>query len=167
MCDKGEPTSVTGTVLLHHCAPTWYVLDVFRVTCTENTPAAYTANVVVVVAYEIPGAPAYIRRLADGSSPTQGSLALLLTNIIAGGGTIATQLLASGLIGFTAWSHWREIKEFVHTSVATGGLSRSIVTMALLVESGIVYTCIWVCNNQRRPLLEVERQPDRIRSHHE
>ncbi|VDC07997.1 unnamed protein product [Peniophora sp. CBMAI 1063] len=57
--------------------------------------------------------------------------------------TTICQVFSSAMIGYKAWSHWREIKEFINASA-----SRRLVPMLLLiVEIGAVYSALWIWFN--------------------
>ncbi|KAI0311323.1 hypothetical protein OF83DRAFT_770099 [Amylostereum chailletii] len=55
--------------------------------------------------------------------------------------SLATNIWATALVAHKAWSHRRELRKYVQ-----GGSGRSQVekVMALLVESGAIYCCIWI-----------------------
>ncbi|KZV75523.1 hypothetical protein PENSPDRAFT_70944 [Peniophora sp. CONT] len=57
--------------------------------------------------------------------------------------TAAGQVFASSLIGYKAWRHWKEVKDFMDNSGARGS-QRSISLMLLIVETGIAYTLLWI-----------------------
>ncbi|EIM84382.1 uncharacterized protein STEHIDRAFT_112776 [Stereum hirsutum FP-91666 SS1] len=54
--------------------------------------------------------------------------------------SLATNILGTGLIAYKAWQHRRSMKMYI------AGASRMTIvetTLALLVESGVVYCCVW------------------------
>ncbi|VDC07956.1 unnamed protein product [Peniophora sp. CBMAI 1063] len=54
--------------------------------------------------------------------------------------TTACQVFASTMIGYKAWSHWKEIKEFVGPTNSR----RTIHILVLIVETGLIYAALWI-----------------------
>ncbi|KZV74219.1 hypothetical protein PENSPDRAFT_749519 [Peniophora sp. CONT] len=95
-------------------------------------------NAVVFVAIELPTAPANILYLGDidkhGGAVVCG---------ISMGWTAFCNVLGTSLIGYKAWVHRRDLKQLLN-----GGSRKSYAgrILALLVESGLIYSALWVLN---------------------
>ncbi|KAH8991857.1 hypothetical protein EDB86DRAFT_2933376 [Lactarius hatsudake] len=58
------------------------------------------------------------------------------------GPTLATNLISTGLIAWKAWQHRVSVRK--HLGEGTGSVRVDRV-FALLIESGFIYCCLWVC----------------------
>ncbi|PIL26809.1 hypothetical protein GSI_11070 [Ganoderma sinense ZZ0214-1] len=80
----------------------------------------------------------------DGESPPPGPRVLSL-GLAACVLSLATNLLATLLVGYKAWRMRRRLRGFLLAKVQVGGTrSRTWKVLSLLVESGAVYCATWV-----------------------
>ncbi|VDB95620.1 unnamed protein product [Peniophora sp. CBMAI 1063] len=98
----------------------------------------HVLNATVFVAIELPTAPENILYLANidkhGGAVVCG---------VSMGWTALCNVLGTSLIGYKAWAHRRDLKQMLN-----GGSRKSYAgrILALLVESGLIYSALWVLN---------------------
>ncbi|KAI0259749.1 hypothetical protein BC834DRAFT_904275 [Gloeopeniophorella convolvens] len=72
----------------------------------------------------------------DDSAVKRGERALIMI-----GPTLATNILSTSLIAWKAWSHRRSVRKHLGEGNTSQRVER---ILALLIESGFVYCCIWI-----------------------
>ncbi|VDB83386.1 unnamed protein product [Peniophora sp. CBMAI 1063] len=95
----------------------------------------YVFDIVLISATRLPNPPASLARLI-----AQHSQPVTLIQSIATSLTAAVLVLSTFLIGYRAWLHRLEIRDYVQKYE----FSRSLAMLAILVETGVVYTSLWV-----------------------
>ncbi|VDC02758.1 unnamed protein product, partial [Peniophora sp. CBMAI 1063] len=96
----------------------------------------YILNLILNSATRLPSVAPSIQKIVESND----WIAVMVVQSIATAFTAAVLVISTVLIGWRAWLHWQEIRAFVRTSES----NRSLAMMAMLVESGVVYTAIWI-----------------------
>ncbi|KZV70091.1 hypothetical protein PENSPDRAFT_459195 [Peniophora sp. CONT] len=113
--------------------PRW--LWVLSVTILFLEAGVYILDIVLISATRLPNPPASLTRLIqEHSSP------VTLVQTLATSFTAAVLAVSTLLIGYKSWIHRLEIRDYVREYE----FSRSLAMLAILVESGVVYTSVWV-----------------------
>ncbi|KAI0030042.1 hypothetical protein K488DRAFT_72496 [Vararia minispora EC-137] len=95
-------------------------------------------NAVVFVTLNLPDAPGNLRYL--GNVDGHGGTVICAVTM---SWTAFCNVLATALIAYKAWEHWRTIRELLTRSSRQSGVLR---IFSILIESGLVYSTLWCVN---------------------